>query len=68
MNYEIFYDNNPKRTDTMILSDGIVEHAKLMRSQEPVEEFAFYIRDDNQVILGGANGAIYYGCLYIEKL
>lgn len=68
MKYQIDYDANPKRTDTVILSNGISDYAKQMRKQKPIEEFAFYIRDENQTIVGGANGAMYYGCLYIDQL
>lgn len=68
MNYQIEYLKNPKRPDTIKLSQGIAEYAKQMKDHAPIEEFAFFIKDSSGEILGGCNGAMYYGCLYIDQL
>lgn len=68
MNYKLMYESKPSREDTKILSEGIAAQAKLKKNHIPIEEFAFFIRDEIPNIIGGLNGAMYYGCLYIDQL
>jgi GNAT superfamily N-acetyltransferase len=68
MHYSIEYESSPKRTETIKLSQGIADYARQMKGHASIEEFAFFIRDPNETILGGCNGAMYYGCLYIDQL
>lgn len=68
MTYAISYESNPSPKDIQILGDGIVAYAKQKKGHKPMEFFAFFIRDEKGSIVGGCNGAMYYGCLYIDLL
>ena|SRR3990167_1252969 len=68
MNYKIDFDSNPKTEDTEILSDGIFSEAKEKKDLNPVTYFAFFIRDETEKIIGGCNGDILYGQLYVSQL
>lgn len=68
MDYKIFYETNPKSEDTDVLFQGIVSYAKQQREHEPMQPFAFFVRDKNKKILGGCNGNIGYGWLYVFLL
>lgn len=68
MKYEIRYESEPKREDTITLWEGICENAKLMRGHKPGKPFAFFIRDETGKIKGGCSGFIFYGCLYTDLL
>jgi len=67
-NYSIQYEPNPTQDDIQILQDGIQAYASLKKNQPQMEFFAFFIRNEDNKILGGSNGAMYYGCLYIDNL
>lgn len=54
--------------DIQVLSAGLDANAKQKRGHDPVEHFAFFMRDDTNKIVGGCNGILYYGCLYIDQL
>lgn len=66
--YYIEYDSCPSDKDIQILSKGLMEYATLHKNQPPIETFAFFIHDKQKRIVGGCNGFIYYGCLYIDQL
>lgn len=68
MSYEIVFEENPKYSDLQALGNGIMEDARKQKGFKPWEFFAFFIRDDKNKILGGCNGNIFYGCLYIDQL
>ena len=51
-----------------VLSRGLDHNAEQKRGHKPVEDFAFFIRDAASKIVGGCNGIMYYGCLYIDQL
>jgi|GEM_PF-4248608 len=68
MNYRISYEQNPKPEDIQILNDGISEQAKQKKEMNPLGFFAFFIRDENEKIIGGCNACNLYGCLYIDQL
>ncbi|CEG57197.1 GNAT family N-acetyltransferase [Legionella fallonii] len=68
MTYEITFESNPHPDDIQVLSTGIMNHAKQAKDQEPLDFFAFFIRDNQNTILGGCNGCNLYGCLYIDQL
>lgn len=68
MQYEIIYEANPIASDIQILGNGIMEYAKQRKGHTRLEFFAFFIRDENNNILGGCNGTNLYGCLHIEQL
>ncbi|HEV2524210.1 MAG TPA: GNAT family N-acetyltransferase [Gammaproteobacteria bacterium] len=68
MTYKINYEANPSPKDIQVLGDGIIEYALQQKSHKPMEFFAFFVRDENNKVLGGCNCAILYGCLYIDYL
>lgn len=68
MNYQISYEPNPKSEDIQLLNDGISVHAKQKKEMKPLNFFAFFIRDENEKIMGGCNTCNLYGCLYIDQL
>ncbi|MDW9178593.1 GNAT family N-acetyltransferase [Legionella pneumophila] len=65
---EIIYTPNPSSEEIQSLYNGIAEYAQLKKNQPPIESFGFFIYDDSKTIMGGCNGAMYYGCLYIDSL
>lgn len=65
---QITYESEPRQEDINFLSQGISEYAHLKKGQKPIESFAFFVRDVDGLIIGGCNGSMYYGCLYIDQL
>ncbi|HVV68470.1 MAG TPA: GNAT family N-acetyltransferase [Gammaproteobacteria bacterium] len=61
------YEENPLFQEIDILAKGIANNTK-QHGLEPIEPFAFFIRDRNNVIKGGCNGNIGYNWLYIDQL
>jgi GNAT superfamily N-acetyltransferase len=68
MNYQITYEKNPKSEDTQILQDGIMEQAKQKKGMKQLDFFAFFIRDENEKIVGGCSGDNMYGGLFVGYL
>lgn len=68
MNYTIQYDSDPKQEDIQILYDGLKENMLAKRGLKPVSFFGYFIRDEEGKIVGGCNGDIFYGCLYVGSL
>lgn len=65
---KIDFESHPKPEDIQILCDGISENAKNKKGHKPISFFAFFIRDENGKIVGGCNGDILYGCMYVGQL
>ena len=68
MNYTIQYESNPSQSDLQILDDGIIDYAEGQKGQDRIELFAFFIRDENNKIMGGCGGEMMCGHLYIAHL
>lgn len=68
MQYTIQYESNPKQGDVQILDDGIMEQARQKKGMKQLDSFAFFIRDDNELIIGGCAGVIMYGSVYVGSL
>lgn len=68
MKYQISYEKSPQQKDIETLSQGISQHAKKIKNLDPVVPFAFFIRDENNLIKGGCNGNIGYNWLYVDQL
>lgn len=68
MKYKIDYESNPKDEDIHLLTEGIADYAEQQGGHKPIQQFAFFIRDEHRRIKGGCNGAMYYGCIYIDQL
>jgi len=68
MTYEIIYESNPHPDDVQALNNGIAEHTQQKMEMKPLDFFAFFIRDNNEKIVGGCAGDNMYGCLYVGQL
>lgn len=68
MAYKLSFETNPSQNDIQVLGEGIMAYAKQNKGQPSLEFFAFFIRDENNKILGGCNGNTLYGSLYIDQL
>lgn len=68
MTLEISFESNPKAHDIEILADGIKAYAKEKKALTPWDYFAFFIRDQDNNVMGGCDGNTLYGCLYIDQL
>jgi GNAT superfamily N-acetyltransferase len=62
--YKIVHESKPTLEDIGVLNAGLSAYAKQKRDLDPVEHFAFFIKDQSGQILGGCSGDIFYGCLY----
>jgi GNAT superfamily N-acetyltransferase len=51
-----------------ILFNGINDEAGKAKGLNPIDTFCFSIENNQKEILGGINGIIYYGCLYVDML
>lgn len=67
-NLEIIYVAQPSAEEIQSLYDGIATHAQSKKNQLPIESFGFFVYSDSNKVLAGCNGAILYGCLYIDSL
>lgn len=70
--YKIFYEKSPAVKDVAKLSQGLIEHARIMRGHVAMQSFAFFIRDHKyrikSRIQGGCHGYLCYGCLHVDQL
>jgi ribosomal protein S18 acetylase RimI-like enzyme len=68
MTFEILYEPNPNPDDIQVLNNGIAEHTKQKKELDPLNSFAYFIRDQDGKITGGCAGTNLYGSLYIDQL
>ena len=68
MPHKIVFELDPASADVNVLEEGIVQESVLKHGHEDIERFAFFIRDDDNIILGGCDGEIWCGCLYVRRL
>jgi ribosomal protein S18 acetylase RimI-like enzyme len=68
MTYQLIFENNPLPEDIQILGDAIMKQATEKKGFNPLDFFAFFIRDKQNTIVGGCNGNTLYGCLYIDQV
>jgi GNAT superfamily N-acetyltransferase len=66
--HKITREDHPTHDDLHVLRQGLIAHAKQKKDLKPTEDFALFIRDENQNIIGGANGYTFYGCVYVDQL
>jgi ribosomal protein S18 acetylase RimI-like enzyme len=64
---KIEYQQNPNNIDIEIITNGLIRFAKEKKKLEPIESFAFFIRNKNKIV-GGCNGALFYGSCHIDQL
>ena len=68
MPFNITFDPNPSAEDVQVLGDGIMANAKQQQGLDPLQFFAFFVRDEQNKIIGGCNGSTLHGGLYIDQL
>lgn len=68
MNLKLSFEENPNQEDIQRLIRGITDYAKQQRGFDALDFFAFFIRDENNTIVGGCNGGTLYGGLHIDSL
>lgn len=66
--FRLVYEENPSPSDEAILFNGIVESAAINKGMGRTNPFAYFIKDQNDKIVAGLKGFIYYGCLEIDLL
>ncbi len=64
----IDYIDSPSSCQLNFLSDGLAKEAHNQKGLLPVEYFGFFAHNASGDRLGGINGFMYYGCLYIDQL
>ena len=68
MAHQLFFEENQNQDDIQTLIHGITAYAKQQRGFDSLDFFAFFIRDDNNKIVGGCSGGTLYGGLHIDNL
>lgn len=68
MTCTIYFENEPGHNDIQILYDGLKEHMIAKRDLKPISFFGYFIKDDDDKIIGGCNGCFLYGCLVVDTL
>lgn len=68
MTFTLSFEENPNQEDIQVLIRGITDYAKQERGFHALDFFAFFIRDENNTIVGGCNGGTLYGGLHIDSL
>ncbi len=63
----IIYDDCPHQENTDLLTNSLSKIATQKKSMPPIRDYAFFLMQNDQ-IMGGICGCIYYGCLYIDEL
>jgi GNAT superfamily N-acetyltransferase len=66
--YKLIYQETATVEEESTLVDGINAEAHKTKQMGKMTPFAFFIKDEKGVILAGAKGVTYYGCLYIDSL
>jgi ribosomal protein S18 acetylase RimI-like enzyme len=68
MHYTITYEADPNPNDIQFLNDGITAEHKRKKEMKPLDFFAYFIRDDQGLIVGGCAGDNMYGGLFVGQL
>ncbi len=68
MKYTITYESDPRSEDIQILNDGLKEHMINKRDLKPISFFGYFIKDENDKVIGGCSGCLMYGCLAVDTL
>jgi hypothetical protein len=55
MALQLSFEENSNSEDIQVLGNGIREYAKQQRGLNPLDFFAFFIRDEANTIRGGCN-------------
>lgn len=68
MTHQIIFTPQPTPGIIQRLSQGIAEYAQSQTTHPPIEPYAFLVVDSDNRIMGGCNGNIGYGWVYIDQL
>lgn len=68
MRYPLTFDPHPQPADLDVLDEGISTFAMQQRELPPIESFGYFIRDEQNQLVGGCKGNYLYGCLYVDQL
>jgi ribosomal protein S18 acetylase RimI-like enzyme len=68
MKLAIQFEQNPGADEIQILNDGIMREHKIKKDMQPLDFFAYFIRDEQGKIMGGCAGDNMYGGLFIGQL
>lgn len=68
MKYKISHEENAPAADLTVLHNNLIEYGTQKKCLDITELFAFFVRDENNKILGGCSGENMYGCLFIAQL
>lgn len=66
--YRFEHQEEPREEDKQVLFEGLTDEAYLKKKMDPIKSFGIFIKDDNGVVVGGASGVTYYGCLFVDML
>lgn len=66
--YHFEYQEELIQQDLKVLSDGLAEEDILRKEMEPARPFGIFIKESNEMVIGGINGYFSYGSLYVEML
>lgn len=61
----IIFEKNPNSSDVAIITSGLNEETSQYKEAYP---FAFFIKNENKEIIGGANGFVIFEAIYTEQL
>lgn len=65
---KITYKREYSKEDAKKIRQGLDKHAREECGFDEVEDFALFLHDLADEIVGGCYGIMYYGCLYIDHL
>lgn len=68
MKLTITYESSPDPIDLQFLDKGIIVEHKRKKDMKPLDFFAYFIRDNQDDIVGGCAGDNMYGGLFISQL
>lgn len=66
--FKIICEPKPSLEDTAVINKGVSDYARQQKNMDPVEPFAFFVKDKNGKILAGCSGAFIYGCMHVGNL
>ncbi|KTC64735.1 GNAT family acetyltransferase [Legionella adelaidensis] len=68
MTLKLSFTENPDPNDVQLLTNGIMAYARQKKDFDSLDFFACFIRDEENVIVGGCSGGTLYGCIHIDNL
>ncbi len=68
MDKKIEFQSSPKDEDIHFLTEKINQDASNKGIKPEIHSFAFFIRDEKNDIIAGANGFVIYGSIYTDQL